>query len=132
MNWADIINSDDWKAFVDGTVDGVFSNLNSDATRVQAWLIVQKLMNMYPQLDVYTHRMTLEFRARTGIVFGRKNLMGNGAVCFELLQEGANLPRLEPRQIQGNQAPKLFFALSKKLELFSVKTLYTLDNRFKP
>ena len=132
MHWAKVIESVDWQAFADGTVKGMFGNLDSDAKRVQAWLIVQKLMNMYPQLDVYTHRMTLEFRARTGIVFGRKNLMGNGAVCFELLQEGANLPRLEPRQIQGNQAPKLFFALDDNAEsieqkvrtFFSQNTLY--------
>lgn len=88
MNWADIINSDDWKAFVDGTVDGVFSNLNSDATRVQAWLIVQKLMNMYPQLDVYTHRMTLEFRARTGIVFGTKKPYGKRSSLFRVTPRG--------------------------------------------
>ena len=136
MNWADIINSAEWKAFADGTVKGIFDNLgkglDGDTKRIQTWLIIQVLMKMYPQLDVYTHRMTLEFRARTGIVFGRKNLMGNGAVCFELLQEGANLPRLEPRQIQGNQAPKLFFALDDNAEsieqkvrtFFSQNTLY--------
>ncbi len=136
MNWADIINSAEWKAFADGTVKGIFDNLgkglDGDTKRIQTWLIIQVLMKMYPQLDVYTHRMTLEFRARTGIVFGRKNLMGNGAVCFELLQEGTNLPRLEPRQIQGNQAPKLFFTLddnAKSIErkvstFFSQNTLY--------
>ena len=55
MNWAKIIESVDWQAFADGTVKGMFGNLDSDAKRVQAWLIVQTLMNMYPQLDVYTH-----------------------------------------------------------------------------
>ncbi|MBL0231036.1 MAG: AAA family ATPase [Moraxellaceae bacterium] len=52
-------------------------------------------MNMYLQLDIYTHRMSLEGAGRTAIVFGRKNLNENGNVCFILLQQSGNLPKLE-------------------------------------
>jgi hypothetical protein len=73
MTWAEIQQSDDWKAFANGTVKLIFKNLNSDAERVQTWLIIDVLMEMYPQLDVYTHLMNQNGGARTAIVFGRKN-----------------------------------------------------------
>ena len=50
MNWAKIIESVDWQAFADGTVKGMFGNLDSDAKRVQAWRIVQELMERHPRL----------------------------------------------------------------------------------
>ena len=47
MNWADIINSAEWKAFADGTVKGIFDNLgkglDGDTKRIQTWLIIQVL-----------------------------------------------------------------------------------------
>ena len=96
MNWADIIKSDDWKAFIDGTVKGIFSNLNSDAKRVQAWRIVQELMERHPRLDVYTHTYKDLQKGRSAIVFGRK-IIGSrqGYVCFMLIQNKAELPKLE-------------------------------------
>ena len=142
MNWAKIIESVDWQAFADGTVKGMFGNLDSDAKRVQAWLIVQTLMNMYPQLDVYTHEYE-NFRQRTGFVFGRKKTEPNsrGKVCFMLIQEDTNLPRLEPRQINDIQAPTLNFTLDdneesierKVSDFFSQETIYekkAINDRF--
>ena len=68
MSWAEIQQSDDWKAFANSTVELIFKNLNSDTKREKTWLIIQTLMNMYPQLDVYTHANNI------AIVFGQKKL----------------------------------------------------------
>lgn len=53
-------------------------------------------MEMHPQLDVYTHAFE-GLAGRTGIVFGKKRIGSNtkGRVCFMLLRQGVDLPRLE-------------------------------------
>ena len=91
MTWAEIENSAEWQAFANNTVELIFRNLKSDAERVQTWLIIQTLMNMYPKLDVYTHANNI------AIVFGQKKIgERNGNVCFELLQKKRyELPKLQ-------------------------------------
>ena len=97
MSWAEFTkNSVEWQAFADGTVEGIFNNLNSDAKRVQAWRIVQELMERHPKLDVYTHTYKDLRRGRSAIVFGSK-IIGSkkGEVYFMLIQNKAELPKLE-------------------------------------
>lgn len=79
--WNVIQGSQEWISFADDVIKNSFTNqLQDDNQRVKAWRLINLLMRMYPEFDVYTYQDGT-------IIFGIKPLNGNGRIFFGLIHQ---------------------------------------------
>ena len=79
--WNVIQGSQEWQSFADDVIKNSFTNqLQDDNQRVKAWRLINLLMRMYPEFDVYTYQDGT-------IIFGIKPLNGNGRIFFGLIHQ---------------------------------------------
>ena len=70
-NWNIIENSQEWKSFADNAIKKAFTEKHKDDTsRIHSWRLINLLMQMYPELDVYSHNDD----DGADIIFGRKSI----------------------------------------------------------
>lgn len=75
--WNVIQGSQEWQSFADDVIKNSFTNqLQDDNQRVKAWRLINLLMRMYPEFDVYTYQDGT-------IIFGIKPLNGNGRIFLD-------------------------------------------------
>ncbi len=69
--WNVIQGSQEWQSFADDVIKNSFTNqLQDDNQRVKAWRLINLLMRMYPESDVYNHPND----GRGGLILGRKEI----------------------------------------------------------